>query len=307
MQSLDEVLTDQIRDLYDAEKQLVKELPRMAKAASHQELRAAFKEHLEITKGHVTRLEQVFESMGVKAKGKPCKGMKGLLEEGRELRKEGYEDAQLDCALIGAAQKVEHYEISGYGTARTIAKATGKKEAAQLLDETLKEEGEADKILTRVSLQIIKESQSKESQSQGAATQETKSGRGTQSRKTGSSKGNGANGHRTRSHRNGGAGKSNKDADSSVTTDHQQIQHWAEERGAQPSCVRGTGKRGDTGLLRLDFPGYSGAESLEHISWDEFFEKFDENGLALVYQDTTAAGEKSNFNKLISRSGAQKR
>lgn len=92
---------------------------------------------------------------------------------------------------------------------------------------------------------------------------------------------------------------------SHTTTDHEEIQRWAEERGAKPSCVRGTGNKGDIGMIRLDFPGYSGADSLEEIEWDEWFEKFDENGLALLYQEETASGEKSNFNKLISRETAE--
>jgi hypothetical protein len=86
-----------------------------------------------------------------------------------------------------------------------------------------------------------------------------------------------------------------------VTTDHEEIRRWAEERGAEPACVRGTRKKGDSCLLRLDFPGYTGAESLEHISWDDFFKTFDRNGLALLHQDATASGQKSNFNKLVSR------
>lgn len=92
---------------------------------------------------------------------------------------------------------------------------------------------------------------------------------------------------------------------SRVTTDHDEIRRWAEERGARPACVRGTGGQDDIGILRLDFPGYSGQQSLQHIDWDEFFEKFDERGLALLYQETTAGGEKSNFNKLVSRETAQ--
>jgi hypothetical protein len=90
---------------------------------------------------------------------------------------------------------------------------------------------------------------------------------------------------------------------SKITTDHDQIRRWAEERGAQPACVKGTGDRGDVGMLRLDFPGYSGAESLQPISWDDWFEKFDERNLALLYEDTLASGERSNFNKLVSREG----
>jgi hypothetical protein len=89
-----------------------------------------------------------------------------------------------------------------------------------------------------------------------------------------------------------------------ATTDHDEIQRWAEERGGQPACVRGTGGKGDTGMLRIDFPGYSGDDSLEHISWDEWFEKFDERQLALLHQDETAGGAKSNFNKLVSRETA---
>jgi len=92
---------------------------------------------------------------------------------------------------------------------------------------------------------------------------------------------------------------------SRVSTDHEEIRQWAEERGAKPSCVRGTGGKNDIGMIRLDFPGYSGADSLEEISWDEWFEKFDENGLALLFQEETASGEKSNFNKLVSRETAE--
>ena len=92
---------------------------------------------------------------------------------------------------------------------------------------------------------------------------------------------------------------------SQFTTDHEEIKRWAEARGAKPACVRGTGNKGDIGMIRLDFPGYSGAESLEAISWDEWFEKFDENDLALLYQEETADGKKSNFNKLVSRAAAE--
>ena len=92
---------------------------------------------------------------------------------------------------------------------------------------------------------------------------------------------------------------------SQTTTDHEEIRRWAEERGAKPSCVRGTGSKKDIGMLRLDFPGYSGEDSLEHISWEDWFKKFDERKLALIYQEQTAEGERSNFNKLISRENAE--
>lgn len=96
-------------------------------------------------------------------------------------------------------------------------------------------------------------------------------------------------------------------AESKTTTDHDEIRNWAEKRGGQPACVKGTGGEGDVGLLRIDFPGYSGEDSLQHISWDEFFGKFDERGLALLYQETTAGGAESNFNKLVSRETAEQK
>jgi ferritin-like metal-binding protein YciE len=158
-QTLEEVFVEEIRDLYDAEKQIVKNLPKMAKAAKSGELKAAFQEHLEVTKGQVGRLEQIFEMLDQKARSKPCKGMKGLLEEGQEIITEGSKTspALLDLELIGAAQKVEHYEISGYGTVRTFAQQLGNREIAQLLDQTLKEEEQTDKKLTQIAKTLYKE------------------------------------------------------------------------------------------------------------------------------------------------------
>lgn len=159
MQTLEEAFVDEIRDIYDAEKQLVRALPKMAKAANSPELQDAFREHLEVTKGQVQRLEQIFETMGQKARGKPCKGMKGLIEEGQEIAGEEAEEHIGDLALIGAAQKVEHYEISGYGTLRTFAQAMGQKDVALLLDETLKEEEATDRKLTMLAKSLYKEAQ----------------------------------------------------------------------------------------------------------------------------------------------------
>jgi ferritin-like metal-binding protein YciE len=159
MNTLDELLVDELRDLLDAEKQLVKALPKMAKAASSQELKSAFQEHLEQTKGQVARLEQVFELIGQKARGKPCKAMQGLVAEGQETMQEEGADEILDLALIGAAQRVEHYEMAAYGTARAIAKALGNQEAVQLLQATLQEEELTDKKLTQVAKLIYKQAQ----------------------------------------------------------------------------------------------------------------------------------------------------
>jgi ferritin-like metal-binding protein YciE len=177
MQTLEEAFVDEIRDLYDAEKQLTRALPKMAKAANSQELRDAFREHLEVTKGQVARLEQVFEALGQKARSKPCKGMKGLIEEGQEIIEQDAEENIADLALIGAAQKVEHYEISGYGTMRTFAQAMGQKEVAQLLDQTLKEEEATDKKLTMIAKSLYKEAQrSQRTASAGGSASKSKGG-----------------------------------------------------------------------------------------------------------------------------------
>jgi ferritin-like metal-binding protein YciE len=157
---LKELYVDELKDLYSAENQLVKALPKMAKAASSDELRSGFEEHLEQTKGHVARLEQIFETLDESPKGKKCKGMEGLIEEGSEATEEGYEDAVLDAALIGAAQRVEHYEIAGYGTARAMAEELGETEHASLLSETLTEEEETDEKLTELSKEINTEANS---------------------------------------------------------------------------------------------------------------------------------------------------
>jgi len=157
MEQLQELLVEELRDLLDAEKQLMKALPRLAKTATTQELKDCFLQHTEVTKGQVARLEQVFEQLGERPKGKPCKAMKGLVEEAQEHVQEHERGEMLDNMLITAAQKVEHYEIAGYGTVRTLAKNLGQREVAGLLQETLKEEEATDKLLTQVALQIQKE------------------------------------------------------------------------------------------------------------------------------------------------------
>lgn len=155
MRSLRDLYVEELKDLYNAENQLVKALPRMAKAASAPELKAAFTEHLEVTKGQVERLEKVFEALGVSPRGKKCKAMEGLIEEGKELLEEEASPAVLDAALIVAAQKVEHYEMAGYGSVRTFAQMLGFAEAARLLQQTLDEEAQADEKLTALAEAII--------------------------------------------------------------------------------------------------------------------------------------------------------
>ena len=152
---LEELLIDELKDLYSAEKQIVQSLPRMAKAASSPELRRAFERHLEETKKQVQRLDQIGEDLDVRLTGKKCKGMEGLIAEGRELMQEGFDENALDAGLIGAAQKVEHYEIAAYGTARTHAEMLGYTKAARLLQQTLEEEGATDKKLTALAESVI--------------------------------------------------------------------------------------------------------------------------------------------------------
>lgn len=152
---LEELLVDELKDLYSAEKQLVQALPRMAKAVSSPELRRAFERHLEETKRQVQRLDQVAEDLDVRLTGKKCKGMEGLIAEGKELMEEDLDDNALDAGIIGAAQKIEHYEIAGYGTARTHAEMLGYTKAARLLQQTLDEEGATDKKLTALAENII--------------------------------------------------------------------------------------------------------------------------------------------------------
>ena len=155
MDSLKDLYVDELKDLYNAENQLVKALPKMAKKASAPELKRAFQSHLEQTKVHVDRLEKIFKGLGEKASGKTCKAMKGLVEEGKEIIEEDGDDSVLDAALIGAAQRVEHYEIAGYGVVRTFASLLGDDNAASILQRTLNEEAETDKKLTGLAESII--------------------------------------------------------------------------------------------------------------------------------------------------------
>ena len=155
MESLRKLYEDELKDLYSAERQILQALPKMVKKAGSEDLRRAFEEHLGITERHVERLDRIFEQLGRSGRGKKCKGMEGLLEEGRDIMDEDLEPNALDAGLIGAAQKVEHYEIAGYGTARSHAEVLGETEHARLLQQTLDEEGEADKKLTAIARSFI--------------------------------------------------------------------------------------------------------------------------------------------------------
>ena len=155
LSTLKQLYIEELRDLYSAENQLLKALPKMAKGASSEELKLAFENHLDQTKVHVERLEEIFERLDETPKGKTCQAMKGLVEEGSEILGEDGEESVLDAGTIAVAQKVEHYEIASYGTVRTFAQLLGEDEAAELLQETLDEEGEADKLLTQLAQEIV--------------------------------------------------------------------------------------------------------------------------------------------------------
>jgi ferritin-like metal-binding protein YciE len=173
---LKELYIDELKDLYSAENQLVKALPKMANAASSDELRHGFEEHSEQTKGHVQRLEKIFKALGESPNGKKCKGMEGLIKEGAEAMEE-YEGGLLDAALIGAAQRVEHYEMAGYGTVRAFAEELGESEQVSLLEETLEEEKQTDKTLSGLSKNINAEAHRGETSEEDEATAAKKKSR----------------------------------------------------------------------------------------------------------------------------------
>src|SRR2546423_6395775 len=155
LDTLQRLYISELRDLYNAENQLLKALPKMAKGASSDELKEAFETHLEQTETHVERLEEIFKELDESAKGKTCKAMKGLVEEGSEILEEEGEESVLDAGIIVAAQKVEHYEIASYGSVRTFARLLGEKKAEELLQATLDEESEANELLTGLAESIV--------------------------------------------------------------------------------------------------------------------------------------------------------
>jgi ferritin-like metal-binding protein YciE len=281
---MQDFLVEQLRILYDAEKQLIRALAKMAKAASDEELSDGFRQHLEQTKEQAGRIEQIFQSMGVKARSEKCLPMQGLIEDGQRIMSEDMADGLRDAALTAAGRAVEHFEIACYDSLLGMARISKQPEIAQLLQETLREETETEKKLVTISKRLLKEAMSMSR----TRRSEEEEGRSRSRSTSASSRSGSARGGRHSGH---------------MTTDHDEIRSWAEERGGKPACVMGTGGKGDIGMLRLEFPGKPNAKDakLHPITWGEFFEKFDERGLAMVYQEKTARGQLSNFNKLVSR------
>ncbi|NTW97554.1 MAG: ferritin-like domain-containing protein [Oscillochloris sp.] len=155
LHTLRDLYVEQLQDLYSAENQLVKALPKMERAASDTQLKQAFTQHLAQTEQHVQRLEQIFQTLGSTPNGQTCRAMEGLIKEGEEMIKMKGEPAVIDAGLIAAAQRVEHYEMAGYGCVRTYAKQLGEKQGTKLLQQTLDEEGKADQLLTQIAEQVI--------------------------------------------------------------------------------------------------------------------------------------------------------
>jgi ferritin-like metal-binding protein YciE len=214
--TLHEMLVDELRDLYNAEKQLTKALPKMAKAAENEDLREAFEMHLEETEEQINRLEEVFASLGEKVKSKPCPGMAGILQEGTETMQEDAEGAVMDAAIIAAAQRAEHYEIGAYGTCIEWARLMGHNEAVSLLEQTLEEEKAADKKLTmlaesEINPAALAQGQSEESEEGEEAASGSSRGRGNARSSGRSSQSGRSSGSRRQSA--GGSGSRAKAAD----------------------------------------------------------------------------------------------
>jgi len=170
LNTLEQLYVSELRDLYSAENQMLKALPKMARGTSSPELKDAFQKHLQQTKGHVERLEELFEQLDESPKGKTCHGMKGLIEEGSELLKEDGENSVLDAGIIVAAQKVEHYEIASYGSVRTFANLLGRDQEAKLLQSTLDEEAETNEILNGLAESVVNPEAVNETELAGAGS-----------------------------------------------------------------------------------------------------------------------------------------
>jgi ferritin-like metal-binding protein YciE len=200
----EELFVDELKDIYSAEKQAVKAFPRLAKAVQSDELKQAMQDHLEQTKGQVERLDRIFEILDKRSSGKTCEGMKGLVTEAQSQLEEIEKGPVLDCAIIGALQRIEHYEIAAYGTVATLAEAMGQDEVKELLGETLEEEKETDERLTEVAQSVnsdaLSEGSEEEDENESSSNGSGSNGSGRGSKSRGSSK---SNSSRTGSSRSG--------------------------------------------------------------------------------------------------------
>lgn len=190
LKNLQDLYVDELKDLYNAEQQILKALPKMAKAASSAELKNAFNQHLEQTREQVKRLDRIFEELGKAPRGKKCMGMRGIIEEGNELLREKADPSVKDAGIISAAQRVEHYEMAGYGTVRTFAQMLGYDDQAQVLQQTLNEEGDTDHRLTQLAETTINPD-AEYGEAGGQQMSDTKVGKGGSSRAKAGKRGTG--------------------------------------------------------------------------------------------------------------------
>jgi len=217
--------------------------------------------------------------------GRKCPAMAGLIAEANETLNEDFGNDLLDVGVITAAQKVEHYEISGYSSAIALAQTLGLQNDIRLLRKTLEEEEQTEQQLAALCETLVQERQSQTRDFQRSIARQS-------SQRSGSARSAKPAARPGRSQRSA-SGKAQ------ATQDHEEIRQWVEDRGGAPASVRGTSQRGKAGLLRIDFPGYSGEKTLQHISWDEWFDKFDQENLQFLYQDRTKDGHESRFFKLV--------
>ncbi|WP_372623170.1 ferritin-like domain-containing protein [Falsiroseomonas sp.] len=302
-EEITQLLVEQLKDAHSAERQTLRAMPRLARQASSQSLKDALEAHVQETEGQVERLEQALQTMGAKPGRRVCEGMRGLIEEAQGQLKEYGKGPLADVLIIAAQQRVEHYEIASYGTMAALAKTAGEREVASLLAETLREEEQTDKALSRLAQREVNPAAggrgraSQDAPRRGRASAATAERAGTRSKatpKTRPKAAKAASTTRPKARRNSGA---------KVTTDHDEIRRWAEERGGTPAAVERTHEGGDTGIIRIMFPDNprSEHEALVEIPWEEFFRQFEESKLALLHD------EGSLFSKLIGRDTAKRR
>jgi ferritin-like metal-binding protein YciE len=306
MDTMEVFYLKELKDVADAERQLLKALPKMAKAATTEELRQAFEIHERETQEQLKRVERILKNHGESGSGPRCKGMQGIIAEGEEFLEEEPDEMLIDVGLITSAQKVEHYEIATYGCLTTYARLLGYEEDARLLHRTLAEEKATDGKLSLLAEDagLNEEAAAGETPEDIMASEEEgEESEGNESPRSKRQAG-GRGGARQQQGRSGGrSGGGNQSGGSAQSTqDLEEIREWAEARGGKPATVkstRGRGKNAGAGILRIDFPGYSGGDSLEEISWDEWYEKFQKENLTFIYQDRTKDGRESRFFKLV--------
>ena len=206
----EELFVDELKDIYSAEKQAVKAYPRLTKAVQSEELKQAMQEHLEQTKGQIERLDRIFEILEKRSSGKTCEGMKGLIEEAQTQLEEIEKGPVLDCAIIGALQRVEHYEIAAYGTVATLAEAMGQEEVKELLGETLEEEKETDERLTQVAQSVNSEALSEGQEEEGSEDEDENEGGSNGSRRGSNSRGSSSSSKKKSSASRSGSSRSGK-------------------------------------------------------------------------------------------------